>query len=377
VTLTIVTAELWRDALAKEAGDETVRHVDAALDAFDLVLDVATSEQPLSEALIRRLHELATAAQDTYEVVVDLDGGRVAQDQALLKGTYKVNPNHVQQPDGSFHAYASVDETAHEMLRLVEETRSTAFESAHPVVQAAYVHHALACVHPFADGNGRVSRLLASIYLLRAVSVPLVIYEDEKVGYLTALRAADVGDRKTFANFVFDQAIDAMGWATDEVNGGELRVGGSEIPSGEIVLGRRAGAERLRNLVEETLDSVVGAVEPWADEIWNSGTTSSAVPTPAFGDRKLVPGMPTRRIDVWSDVLQFSATRQVVVVMTLKQPLGFPLAVVSGDQALDVRDSDIHPEVTIALRSRIEAFCRSVVKSMLDELEQAIARTQQ
>lgn len=56
----------------------------------------------------------------------------------------------------------------------------SAFASSHPVVQAAYVHHALAAVHPFAEGNGRVARALASVFLYRGVDVPLVVFSDQQ-----------------------------------------------------------------------------------------------------------------------------------------------------------------------------------------------------
>ena len=37
----------------------------------------------------------------------------------------------------------------------------------HPVLVAAFLHEALARIHPFIDGNGRTSRLLMNLYLLR------------------------------------------------------------------------------------------------------------------------------------------------------------------------------------------------------------------
>ncbi|MCU1398674.1 MAG: hypothetical protein JWN62_1783 [Acidimicrobiales bacterium] len=378
ITLTIVTAELWREALSKEAGDETVHHVDAALDAFDLVLDVATSEQPLSEALIRRLHEIATAAQTTYQVVAEVEGRRVAQDQALLKGAYKTNPNHVQQPDGSFHSYASVAETPHEMHRLVAESRLAEFESAHPAVQAAYVHHALACVHPFADGNGRVARLLASIYLLRAASVPLVIYEDQKASYLTALRAADTDDDGAFVRFVVDRAIDAMGWAADEVSGGDLAIASGRLPSGEHLAARRAAGSRLQAVLQATLGNLTSVLPKWGDESWGVGAGSVEIyPSEIAAPRVPSPGANALTLSLFSPVVGFSSQRSLWVVETLRQDQPFPLGVVSGASVLDVRESDVLPAVTTALQIRLEAFCRSIARRMLDDFERAIAGTQQ
>lgn len=123
---------------------------------------------------------------------------------------YKAQPNHVVQADGSSHAYAPVDDTPGEMHRLVSELRSTEFASAHPLLQASFAHHALAAVHPFSDGNGRVARVLASVYLLRAVSVPLVVFADQRGLYLQALAAADEGRLSAFVDFIEERAVDAI-----------------------------------------------------------------------------------------------------------------------------------------------------------------------
>src|SRR5439155_9702338 len=37
----------------------------------------------------------------------------------------------------------------------------------HPAIQAAWAHVALAAIHPFADGNGRAARVLASLAMYR------------------------------------------------------------------------------------------------------------------------------------------------------------------------------------------------------------------
>jgi Fic family protein len=53
------------------------------------------------------------------------------------------------------------------MARLVAELGSERFIKAHPIAQASYTHYCLAAIHPFADGNGRVARAVASTYLYR------------------------------------------------------------------------------------------------------------------------------------------------------------------------------------------------------------------
>ncbi len=69
------------------------------------------------------------------------------------------------------------------------------------VTQAAMLHHEAVSIHPFPNGNGRWSRMLANIWL-RLNGQPWTRWPEEAVGeasvirteYLTAIRAADGGE---------------------------------------------------------------------------------------------------------------------------------------------------------------------------------------
>jgi fido (protein-threonine AMPylation protein) len=132
------------------------------------------------------------------------------QRQVLPHGEYKLLPNHVERPDGRIHSYAPVDLTPAEMNRLVSELQSDAFLAAHPVLQASYAHYALTVVHPFADGNGRVARALASVFTYRSNRIPLLILVDTRAEYITALEAADKGTYPPLIDFVAERGIDAI-----------------------------------------------------------------------------------------------------------------------------------------------------------------------
>jgi Fic-DOC domain mobile mystery protein B len=69
------------------------------------------------------------------------------------------------------------------------------------VEQATHLHHRAVQIHPFLNGNGRWSRLLANIWL-KLNKQPLTEWPEETIGetsiirgeYLAAIRAADLGD---------------------------------------------------------------------------------------------------------------------------------------------------------------------------------------
>lgn len=70
-----------------------------------------------------------------------------------------------------------------------------------PIEQAARLHHRAVTIHPFLNGNGRWSRMLANIWMKRQ-GHPITEWPEEAIGstsvirvvYLDAIRAADEGD---------------------------------------------------------------------------------------------------------------------------------------------------------------------------------------
>ena len=64
----------------------------------------------------------------------------------------------------------------------------------HPVLVAATLHDELVRIHPFVDGNGRTSRLLMNLYLLRKgyTLVNLKGTNEDKLAYYMALETSHV-----------------------------------------------------------------------------------------------------------------------------------------------------------------------------------------
>lgn len=167
---------------------------------------------------------MVTVPQETYEEQTALGPQQVT----LAHGAYKTLPKHVVEPDGTKHAYAPPHMVHDEMARLVADLTAPAAAGIHPVVLAAFAHHAFVAIHPFADGNGRVARLLASVYTLRAASVPLMIWADQSLDYRAALKQADQGAPQGFVDFVFDRTTDAMNLMEDRLRARGLPSGFAE-----------------------------------------------------------------------------------------------------------------------------------------------------
>jgi Fic family protein len=57
--------------------------------------------------------------------------------------------------------------------------KAFAEQDLHPVALAAWVHCELGRIHPFVDGNGRLSRLLLNAILVRGGYEPVIFFNDD------------------------------------------------------------------------------------------------------------------------------------------------------------------------------------------------------
>ena len=211
-----IEAAHWEVAAA-ERGPNAAAIIKDQIEASEWALDLVTQKRPVTEHVIRELHAMLCRSQDVY--VVHTEVGQ--QERALPKGEYKAFPNNpTSLTTGRMHYYASPDMVGPEMARLVASLSSDEYLGAHPVVQAAYLHYAIAAVHPFADGNGRVARALASVPFYRAARVPLLVFRDERDRYIDALEAADSGKVGQFVGFVSGCVLDAIDLVVAMTRGG-------------------------------------------------------------------------------------------------------------------------------------------------------------
>ena len=97
--------------------------------------------------------------------------------------------------------------------KLKEETkglsRPTTPEEYKKIIDLAVLSsHELVCIHPFENGNGRTSRLLIDLILLRADLYKISI-KDNKIAYLNAMLQADKGDLEPLIILISKSLLEA------------------------------------------------------------------------------------------------------------------------------------------------------------------------
>lgn len=78
-----------------------------------------------------------------------------------------------------------------ELSELIEEINNQEFNVGNTLIASAYLHAKFENIHPFADGNGRVGRLLTNYLLLVNNHPPLIFQEKNKKFYYGCLEARD------------------------------------------------------------------------------------------------------------------------------------------------------------------------------------------
>lgn len=197
--------------------EHVVRMIRDQHDAVAGLFDFVAARRELGTSYIKELHATLTANQSHVDAV-DPHGKSV---QVLLqRGEYKRLPNSPREPDGRVHEYCPPEQVASEMDQLIEMHRRHQSEGVAPEVQAAWLHHRFTQIHPFQDGNGRVARALATLILLKARSLPLVVTSNQRAEYIKALRTADKGELRALVELfariekrTFRDALEAAGQA--------------------------------------------------------------------------------------------------------------------------------------------------------------------
>ena len=70
----------------------------------------------------------------------------------------------------------------------------------HPITRGAMLHVIFVGIHPFIDGNGRVSRLLLNLELMKNGFPPTIIKVENRLNYYEALDKAHVD--KNYDDFI-------------------------------------------------------------------------------------------------------------------------------------------------------------------------------
>ena len=184
--------------------------------AFQKIKEWATdTETPLTEQDIKNLNQIILV-QPFWKDAITPDGQPTRRQ--ITVGNYKTQSNSVRLSNGELFEYTAPQEVPIQMQALMEWYRDEQ-TALHPVTLAAIFHYKFVCIHPFDDGNGRVSRLLMNYVLLAHKLPPVVIKSSDKQNYLHALHLADTGQYEAFIHYIAAQVVSSLEMAIKAAKG--------------------------------------------------------------------------------------------------------------------------------------------------------------
>lgn len=151
--------------------------------ALEYLYDLADKDKnhTLSEMLIRNLHQIIIQETDKEWA------GRYRNANVIIGGAKHTPPNALQVPQ--------------KMRELIIWLNSQKNKT-NIVELSALLHHKLAYIHPFFDGNGRTSRLAMNLLLMQSGYPLVIILKNDRKKYYDVLAKADSGKYEPLIKFI-------------------------------------------------------------------------------------------------------------------------------------------------------------------------------
>lgn len=153
--------------------------------ALEYLFDHITKKKPLNEALMLKLHGILMNAIRT-------DAGIYRNHGVRILGITVPTANYLKVPP-------LMKELVHDIYSRHSDTIS----------HISDIHARFEKIHPFADGNGRVGRLLMHAMALRANISPVAVLQNKKHLYVLYLNKAQMSDDQSLLeDFICDSLLE-------------------------------------------------------------------------------------------------------------------------------------------------------------------------
>ena len=150
--------------------------------AFLDIKAAAENNEEFTEDLLKNTHETLTKG------VNDIPGGLYRNVDISIKGSEHTPPSHVKVYDRMRKYFDAINNSNEDPIKL-----------------AAYAHLQLAKIHPFLDGNGRLSRLMMNFILVKNGYLPISIPVKKRLEYFALLEEFKVNKNpQPFEDFVYN-----------------------------------------------------------------------------------------------------------------------------------------------------------------------------
>ena len=176
--------------------------------------DLTRDKTTITVELTEKLHKVLMKG-------IERDGlGKVRNGHVFVG--HKSEEEIVVKHNPPFHTDKEIKNALNDLYTWLAEEKEL-----HPLIKAAIFHHQFAYIHPFFDGNGRLGRILTTLFLLEEhyeVSKYFVIddyYDIDRHLYSDVLHSADSGDKTSWIEYFLEGIASSLQGAIARID--ELR----------------------------------------------------------------------------------------------------------------------------------------------------------
>lgn len=182
--------------------NKPLEHTFMAIDhkeALSFIIELAESKRPLTVRIIQQLSSIIL--KNTGSKISTMAGDFDSSKGDFRKAT-------VRAGNRTFMDYSKVPQKVQELLEFINSSINTEKTFETNSLLAFDAHFQMVSIHPFADGNGRLSRLMMN-YVQHYHNQPMtIVFPTDRLEYIEALEQTRKNeDIKIFRKFMFSQTL--------------------------------------------------------------------------------------------------------------------------------------------------------------------------
>jgi Fic family protein len=213
-TLTLIETGILIES-GTVANGKPLEHNNMVKDHYDALVFACTEAKKKRQISPDFIQEIAAHVMKSTGGIVNQMGGTYDSSRGeLRKGS--VTAGSTLFPD-----YKKVPDLLQKFCTLIHDRNKTAHTTQEILRLSFHAHFNLVSIHPFADGNGRTSRILMN-YIQNLHDLPMgVVHIDEKANYIEALKSSrELDNSEQIVDFL---AIEYIRFLEEEINQGKQK----------------------------------------------------------------------------------------------------------------------------------------------------------
>jgi Fic family protein len=171
--------------------------------ATEYLYSLIDGSEPLTRRTLLELHGLI------MENIPNIPAGAFRRDEVTIKNSEHNPPSFLTVDSHIEHLFKWMNRNAHKYS---------------PLIMASILHHWLTWIHPFSDGNGRVSRLFLNFFLLQKGYPEVIIKITNRDNYYNSLIEADKGNIGRLIELIVDSIRETVSIYEEFINESERQI---------------------------------------------------------------------------------------------------------------------------------------------------------